>query len=818
MNTAIKSKPRLLIVDVEKSSRDGLRSALDSRFEAWVAEDATVALTLWERMDFQVLLTDSRVPPEQAMKLIRRAKSLSRPPVCILMAAQGSEELAVEAMKQGADDYIAVGRMQIEELEMRITRVLRRQDLEMENLSLKQQLDGKVGLAGVTARSPGMRAALDTARQVAPAAVEHPAALSEGDRIGLQHLPANLRATADTLSPPTSPPLPEPAEDQEIVRTLTLRTIHDRIHGLFQALEGGFGRVLKPASALIGFVLLALWFDLHPGHGFSNRETMESAHLGRHLAAWKGYTTYSIRPSALGLLQRANPNHAAEVLQHPVPDLSIAPGYPFVLACLMKVLPFNFAVDRSHRWSYQPDLMITLFNELLFLASSLLLFYLARRLFDSGVAWVSAIIFAGSKVYWKFTLSGLSTMWLLLIFLLLAWCLVAMEERQQHEAPPPLGSSMALAGAAGALVGIGGLSRYSFGWMIAPVLLFMYVFFKHHRVRMCLLAAVGFLLVMTPWITRNVVLSHTPFGTAGYALTENTRPFEEDRLERSFDPAAGGLNLLGPRDLANKFLANEGRILRNDLPRLGGNWAWSFFLCGLLLPFRKPGLRHLRYFLVWSLALMAVVQPLGQTYLSAESPEINSENLLALLAPLVLMFGTGFFFVLLDQMELPDLRFRHGGAGLFALVMCAPLLLGLASPAAEPALFQYFPPRIQKTALMMSPDELMMSDIPWAVAWYGDRECAWLTLDDADTFAEMNKLKPIQAIYLTESTTDRPFLSQILGNKHSWGRFLLDSLPPSELARGTVPPNFPLTAEPSAYLPGQLFITDKVRWRAVSKK
>ena len=70
------------------------------------------------------------------MKLIARAKSLAHPPVCILMTAYGSEELAVDAMKRGADDYIAKGRLQIDELEMRIARALRQQNLEAENVSL----------------------------------------------------------------------------------------------------------------------------------------------------------------------------------------------------------------------------------------------------------------------------------------------------------------------------------------------------------------------------------------------------------------------------------------------------------------------------------------------------------------------------------------------------------------------------------------------------------------------------------------------------------------------------------------------------------
>ena len=75
------------------------------------------------------------------MKLIARAKSLPKPPICILMTAYGSEEIAVEAMKRGADDYIAKGRLQIDELEMRIARALRQQNLEAENVSLRQQLD-----------------------------------------------------------------------------------------------------------------------------------------------------------------------------------------------------------------------------------------------------------------------------------------------------------------------------------------------------------------------------------------------------------------------------------------------------------------------------------------------------------------------------------------------------------------------------------------------------------------------------------------------------------------------------------------------------
>jgi len=125
-------------------------------------------MELLEKDHFDVLLSDFRLPSEDGMKLITRAKSLSRPPVCILMTAYGSEELAVEAMKRGADDYIAKAKLQIDELEMRISRALRQQHLETENVSLRQQLDSKFRVENVIGESAPMHEVLEVVQQVAP--------------------------------------------------------------------------------------------------------------------------------------------------------------------------------------------------------------------------------------------------------------------------------------------------------------------------------------------------------------------------------------------------------------------------------------------------------------------------------------------------------------------------------------------------------------------------------------------------------------------------------------------------------------------------
>ena len=162
------SLPTLLIVDDEKPTRDGLRAALEHGYDVYVAEDAGVATELLEREGFDVLLTDFRLPREDGMRLIARAKSLPKPPICILMTAYGSEELAVEAMKRGADDYIAKGHLQIDELEMRIAKALRQRHLERENTDLRQQLEVKFGLENVIGHSAPMAEVFDIVRQVAP--------------------------------------------------------------------------------------------------------------------------------------------------------------------------------------------------------------------------------------------------------------------------------------------------------------------------------------------------------------------------------------------------------------------------------------------------------------------------------------------------------------------------------------------------------------------------------------------------------------------------------------------------------------------------
>ena len=232
------------------------------------------------------------------------------------------------------------------------------------------------------------------------------------------------------------------------------------------------------------------------------------------------------------------------------PDLANPPVYPVVLAALMKVLPFNYTISTTKPfwssggrfWRFEPEFLIALFNQLLFLAAIALVFFLARRLFDPGVAWLSAGLLLGTELLWRFSVSGLSTMLLMLIFLGLAWCVVLLEQEARAPKWGPLGI-LVLAGLAGAMVGLGGLTRYAFGWLILPVLVFVVLFGGQRRVVLALIALAAFAAVMAPWIARNYSVSGKPFGTATYAVMETTMLFPEYRLQRSLEPDLSRLYL-----------------------------------------------------------------------------------------------------------------------------------------------------------------------------------------------------------------------------------------------------------------------------------
>jgi len=599
--------------------------------------------------------------------------------------------------------------------------------------------------------------------------------------------------------------------------------IIDRVQATIHKFEVvGGPRWLRAVPVVLALLGLMVLYDLSAYRNFSSPEAMDAAQVARNLATGRGYSTDLIRPFSLYLMRKHNQNLPAATtnradlaqLNTPHPDLANAPVYPTVLAAMMKVWSPDWKAEtHAPFWSeggrfvrYAPEFFIAIFNQLLLLVVVILTFRVTLKLFDRPAAWLAAGLTLGSDLLWKFSISGLSTQLLLVIFLGLIWCLVEAEELVRT-ATPNLRKLFVLAILAGGLTGLGMLTRYSFGWLIVPVVVHLTLFGGPRRTGLAVAAGLAFVFVVTPWIARNLAVSGTYFGTAGYAAVEGTIAFPGSRLMQSLNPDLTSAYWVTP--YTRKFLEISRAVFQNDLPRLGGGWVGILFFAGLLLGLRNVAARRLRYFTMSCLVMLFVVQAVGRTQMSVLSGDICSENLLALLTPLVTIFGVAFFLTLLDQMKTPGPEVRYGVIALLLLITTQPLIGSLLPPKPSPVVYPpYYPPEIQKISDWMHRDELMMSDIPWAVAWYGNRQCAWITINSQYQFFELNDYcKTVSALYLTLCTLDSKLYSDCFkGGTDSWGLFALKSVAASQ-----VPPAFPLKAAPVGLMTG-LFLTDHIRW------
>lgn len=598
------------------------------------------------------------------------------------------------------------------------------------------------------------------------------------------------------------------------------------LQNLVHKLEVGAGvRWIRIGAGVIVILAIIVGYNLRAFHNFSTAEAMDQAQLARNLSEGHGYTTKCVRPFSMFLLKRANrerlnkltPEQTFDlcVVKAGHPDLANPPVYPLLLAGLMKTGVLPKTADTSAEKSfwfqdkffvrYAPDFAVSAFNQVLLLLLVVMTFFLARRLFDVHVAWLAAVLVFACELLWRFSVSGLSTMLLALLFMALIWALIRFEA--QVEDPATIGGMVIVTAVLiGALVGVGMLTRYAYGVLIFPVLGFVLAFGGRWRVQSTLAVAAVFALVAAPWIVRNISICGEPFGIAGYAPIETSVFFPGDQLQRSLDPNLAQISLT---PIWWKFFGNMKRVLLDEVPAMGGGYIFAFFLVGLMIPFRSKTLSHIRFFTLGALAMFIVAQALGRTSLSDESPVINTENLLILLVPLVIVYGVGLFQILLDQAAMPIRGLRLVVKVLFGVVITLPMIMAFMPPKTNPLAFPpYYPPSIQKIAGWMKESELTMTDIPWAVAWYGDRQAVLKTLDVHSRFYAINDyIKPISAIYLSPRTLDAKFLSEWSrgGSEFSWGALVMASLTREEL-----PPGFPL--HKSYRLPEQLYFTDWERW------
>jgi DNA-binding NtrC family response regulator len=161
------SHERILVVDDEEQMRDLLAKVLERKgYQVAVCGDGAEALSVLEREPADLVVTDVRMPGLTGMEALRAIKELNPEIVVIIMTAFGSIDQAVQAVKEGAYDYINKP-FKIEEMLLTIDKALAERSLRHEVSSLRQELRTRYRFENLIGKSRPMQEIFGLIEQVA---------------------------------------------------------------------------------------------------------------------------------------------------------------------------------------------------------------------------------------------------------------------------------------------------------------------------------------------------------------------------------------------------------------------------------------------------------------------------------------------------------------------------------------------------------------------------------------------------------------------------------------------------------------------------
>jgi len=158
----------VLLVDDEKAIRDSLKMILaEEGYTTDSAADGEEALQKIKENDFDIVISDIKMPKMDGMQLMEESAKISPQTFFIIMTAFASVNTAIEALRKGAYDYL-IKPVEFDDLIIRVKRLVEFKKLSVENRTLRQRISSEAGYQNIIGKSEPMKKIFELIEQVAP--------------------------------------------------------------------------------------------------------------------------------------------------------------------------------------------------------------------------------------------------------------------------------------------------------------------------------------------------------------------------------------------------------------------------------------------------------------------------------------------------------------------------------------------------------------------------------------------------------------------------------------------------------------------------
>ena len=543
------------------------------------------------------------------------------------------------------------------------------------------------------------------------------------------------------------------------------------------------GMMVRRALFLVLLIGLTAYFLGLDFKGLSTSKGMEQAVVAREIAKGNGFTTTAIKPLAWKQVEKRQkdlkgPSAALDLLA--LPDTYHAPLNPLVNSIVLGLAKGTWQLGEKQA-IYTPDVLIAGTAMVLLLASIGITYLLVSRIFDARIGGVTALLMLLCELLWKFSQTGLPQILMLFLFSFGTYFLYkAMENEAQGR-----GTILWLA-LTGGFFGLLALAHWLTMWLFFGLLVFASFYFVRRLVLMAVLLGI-FGVITGVWGYLNYQSTGNPLGAGLYAFYAGLGGTgSEEALFRDLEQTVGGLNFQG---FLRKIVGNSLAQITDLYGYRGGVVAAPMFFLSLLHPFRRKEIADFR----WAILIMWFFGVIGMTLYGIKpmySTQTHENNLHILFIPLMTGYGLAFLSVLWNRLNVPLQipAVRNGHFILAILVSCLPFLLNLPPRVVDLNRVgkeyrvqypNYVPRLIKDYADLLPENEIIVSDIPWAISWYGQRSSFWLPKDQGQLTRLMglgkDKGTPLSALLLSPVTLWQPMsqTSQPRSEFFDWRQYIM---------------------------------------------